>query len=225
MLAKIECLVNKVTQQRVKQGERFNTFTHFFGTVIAIPALLYLLFEAVSTGDIAKIISIIFFAIGVLSVYVSSTVYHAHSGSDKKKFQLYDHISIYLLISGTYAPFMMVQMADTIGFFLFGLVLLLGTIGIFLDLRPKKSGKKDKRIIQLIIYLLMGWMVIWGIDDLSAKIASEGLTLLATGGVFYTVGVIFYVLDKRMRHSHGIWHLFIIAGTACHYLSIAKYII
>lgn len=225
MLNKIEQFIHKVTLQEVVRGERFNTLTHFFGTIIAIPALLYLLIEAISTGELVKIISVIFFSIGVLSVYISSTVYHAHSGADKKKFQLYDHISIYLLISGTYAPFMMVQMADSIGFLLFGLVLLLGGIGIFLDLRPKTSGKKDKRIIQLVIYLLMGWMVMWGFDDLSAKIATNGLTLLAVGGIFYTVGVIFYILDKRLRHSHGIWHLFIIAGTACHYLSIVNYII
>lgn len=225
MINKIECLVNRVTSQKVEKGERFNTFTHFFGTAIAIPALLYLLIEALLTGEVNKIISVIFFGIGLLAVYISSTVYHAHSGQAKKKFQLYDHIAIYLLIAGTYAPFMMVTLGNSSGYLIFAVLLSLAAIGISLDLKNAKAGKKDKRIIQLIIYLAMGWIIMIPMDEFSKAIASNGLTLLATGGVFYTVGVIFYVLDKRIPHGHGIWHLFIIAGTAFHYLSIAKYVI
>lgn len=221
----IEKLINKLTRQKVEKGEKFNTFTHILGTVIAIPALLYLLLEAIQSGEINKVVSVILFGIGVLSVYVSSTIYHAHSGSDKKKFQKRDHISIYLLIAGTYAPYMLVTLADKTAFMVFASVITLAIIGMYLDLRPEKKGKKDKRIIQLVIYLLMGWMIMIPMDEFSKVIAENGLTLLATGGVFYTVGVIFYVLDKRMRHSHGIWHLFILGGTACHYLSIAKYVI
>ncbi|MEE9351624.1 MAG: hemolysin III family protein [Thiotrichaceae bacterium] len=210
----------------MKHGEKFNTLTHFLAAVVALPGIIYLIFLAVETADPWKITSVSIYGATLFSLYLSSTVYHAHNGRFKLFFQKLDHLSIYLLIAGTYTPFMLVTLHGKWGWSILGIVWGLAVIGIALDTIPKKkTEKEDKRIPQLIIYLLMGWLIVIPFNILSDNLHSNGLYLLALGGLLYTAGIIFFVLDYRLKHAHGIWHLFVVGGSVSHYFSISAYVI
>lgn len=209
----------------MKHGEKLNTITHFIATLFVFPAMIYLIVLASQTGDVWKITSVSIYGTTLFLLYFSSAFYHAHNGRFKYLLQKLDHISIYLLIAGTYTPFMLVTLHGAWGWSIFGVVWGLAVIGIALDIFAKQTEKANKRILQLIIYLVMGWIVIIPIGVLAEKLASGGMTLLALGGIFYTVGVIFYVLDYRLKHAHGIWHLFVIGGSASHYAAIIVYVV
>ena len=209
----------------MQHGEKLNTITHLFALLFALPAMVYLIVIAAQTGDIWKITSVSIYGATLILLYFASTLYHAHNGKFKYHLQKFDHISIYLLIAGTYTPFMLVTLRGAWGWSIFGVVWGLAIIGILLDIFSKRAEKESKRIVQLIIYLVMGWLIIVPISVLADKIASEGMTLLAVGGVFYTVGIIFYILDYRLKHAHGIWHLFVIGGSASHYAAILGYVV
>ncbi len=209
----------------MKHGEKFNTITHFLALLLACPGIVYLLVSASRTGDPWKITSVTVYAVTLFILYLSSTIYHGHNGHLKNLFRKFDHISIYLLIAGTYTPFMLVTLRGAWGWSILGVVWGLAFIGIILDSFPVFSDKNDKRIIQLIIYLVMGWLIIIPLAPLAEQLSRDGTILLALGGVLYTVGVLFYVLDHRLRYSHGIWHLFVIGGSISHYFSISAYVI
>ncbi|MEE9326157.1 MAG: hemolysin III family protein [Cocleimonas sp.] len=210
----------------MKHGEKFNTVTHFLAAVLALPGMIYLIFLASETADPWKISSVAIYGTTLFVLYFSSTLYHGHNGHFKKLFQKLDHLSIYLLIAGTYTPFMLVTLRGAWGWSILGIVWGLAIIGIVLDTYPKKKTiKEDKRIPQLIIYLLMGWLIIIPLNTLSDHLHSNGLYLLAIGGILYTVGIVFYILDYRLKHAHGIWHLFVIGGSTSHYFSISAYVI
>ena len=208
----------------MKHGERFNTVTHFLASLIALPGMIFLIILASNTSDPWKITSVSIYGTTLFALYFSSTLYHGHNGRFKQLFQKLDHLSIYLLIAGTYTPFMLVALRGVWGWSILGVVWGLAVIGIMLDTIPKQN-MEDKRIPQLVIYLLMGWLVIIPLNALSQKVDSYGITLLALGGLLYTVGVVFYILDTRVKHSHGIWHLFVIGGSVSHYFSISLYVI
>jgi len=207
------------------KGEKLNTISHLIAMVVTLPAMVYLIYLAAKTADPWKISSAVVYGLSLFLLYFSSTVYHWHSGRFKKLLQKLDHISIYLLIAGTYTPFMLVTLRGVWGWSIFGVVWGLAAIGILLDVLPRQSDKEDKRIIQLIIYLLMGWIAIIPLQPLAENLASNGVYLLALGGIVYTVGVVFFVLDYRLKHAHGIWHLFVIGGSVSHYVSITAYVI
>ena len=210
----------------MKHGEKFNTVTHFLATVLALPGAIYLIFLALETADPWKIISVAIYGATLFILYLSSTIYHGHNGRFKKRFQKLDHLSIYFLIAGTYTPFMLVTLNGAWGWSILGVVWGLAVIGIALDIFPnKKIDKEDKRIPQLIIYILMGWLIVIPFNVLSESLDANGIYLLALGGLLYTVGIIFYVLDYRLKHAHGIWHLFVVGGSVSHYFSITNYVI
>ena len=133
-----------------------------------------------------------------------------------------DHLSIYLLIAGTYTPYMLVSLRDGNGPLLMAVVWALAALGIFLELRLSKRNEK----VQVFIYLLMGWLVALEWNNLQVAIGELGVMWLMAGGIAYTLGVIFYVLDHRdkLRHGHGIWHLFVLFGSLCHFISIIAYV-
>ena len=209
----------------MQYGERFNTITHFLAAVLAVPGLIYLIVLAANTGDPWKIVSVSIYGATLLLLYVSSTLCHGHSGRFRDVFEKLDHLSIYLLIAGTYTPYMLVTLRGNWGWTIFGIVWGLALIGMLIDIWPKKSEKENKRILPLIIYLVMGWLVIIPIQPLTENLALDGVWLLALGGVLYTVGVVFFILSDRVKHAHGIWHLFVIGGSLSHYLSITAYVI
>jgi hemolysin III len=209
----------------MQQGEKFNTITHFLAAVLAVPGLIYLIVLAANTGDTWKIVSASIYGTTLLLLYISSTLCHGHSGRFRDLFEKLDHLSIYLLIAGTYTPYMLVTLRGNWGWTIFGVVWGLALIGMLIDVWPKDANKENKRIIPLIIYLVMGWLVIIPIQPLTESLASTGVWLLAVGGVLYTVGVVFFILSDRVKHAHGVWHLFVIGGSLSHYISISAYVI
>jgi hemolysin III len=153
-------------------------------------------------------------------LYVFSTIYHGVSGKAKAIFQKFDHAAIYLLIAGTYTPFTLVTLRGAWGWSLFGVIWGLATVGIAQDLLLAEK----RRILSVVIYLLMGWLVIFAIRPLARALPNAGMVLMVAGGLFYTVGVVFFALDKRVSYAHGIFHFLVLAGSVSHYLTIFLYV-
>lgn len=209
----------------MQHGEKFNTLSHSLGALVALPGIFYLIYLASQTGDPWKIVSVSIYGFTLVLLYAFSSLYHGHSGKYKRLLQKIDHLSIYLLIAGTYTPYMLVTLRGSWGWSIFGVVWGLAIIGIILDIKPNKSDKEDRRILQLIIYLVMGWLVLIPLKPLVENLAGNGLVLLTLGGLLYSFGVIFFVLDHRVKHAHRIWHLFVLGGSVSHYVSITAYVV
>lgn len=205
-------------------GERLNSISHLVGAVLALVGLGALLTVSIQSRDPWLISSFSVFGFTLVLLYTMSTLYHSfHPPHLKKIFKVLDHVAIYLLIAGTYTPYMLVSMRDGNGFMILGIVWALALIGIlseiFLSGRVVKVG-------QLVIYLAMGWACSVDLGNLRAAIPEAGFWWLTVGGIAYTAGVIFYVLDglNRLTHAHGIWHFFVLAGSGCHFVSVIGYI-
>jgi hemolysin III len=207
------------------RGEKFNTLTHLYALLFAVLGVIYLNVQTLKTGDSWKIVSIAIYSTTLLLLYLSSTIYHSHSSRYKNLFRKLDHLSIYLLIAGTYTPFMLVTLRGAWGWSILGVVWGLAFAGMMLDILSTQPEKEDKRMLQLFIYLLMGWLIIIPLKPLAENLSSHGISLLVLGGGLYTVGVIFFILDHRIKHAHGIWHLFVVGGSVSHYTAIAAYVI
>jgi len=204
-------------------GEKFNSITHLFGAIFALIGFGALLAVSIEQRDPALIISFTIFGFTLILLYTASTLYHSfHLPKLKKTFQKLDHISIYLLIAGTYTPYMLVSLGQGNGPILLGFIWGLAILGILLDaLNPRRI-----EILQILIYLGMGWACIIEFSGLQAAIPMAGVVWLTVGGIAYTVGVVFYVLDdlNKLRHAHGIWHLFVLLGSTSHFISIIAYV-
>jgi len=202
-------------------GERLNTFTHLLGAVIALAGFVVLVVFASLKGDVWRIVSFSIYGTSLFLLYLFSTLYHSTKGSVKAVFKKLDHIGIYLLIAGSYTPFVLVSLNGAWGWSLFGVIWGLAVIGILLDC----FSSDERRIIQLFIYVLMGWIALIAIKPLIESLSMAGFLWLLGGGLFYTVGIVFYILDIKKYHFHGIWHLFVLAGSATHYFTIMYYVL
>lgn len=201
--------------------EIINALTHTAGAALALAGLVVLVVSASFRGDAWRIASFSIYGITLFLLYSSSALYHAaHQGRLKKILRMVDHQAIYLLIAGTYTPFTLVTLRGVWGWSLFVVVWVLAIFGIVLD----SLHKKGHRIAQLIIYLMMGWMIILALGPLARALPFWGLAWLMIGGLFYTSGVVFYIMDDLYPHYHGIWHLFVLAGSLSHYFAILFYI-
>lgn len=204
-------------------SEKFNSITHLVGTVLSLMAFGSLITVAIQQQDLLLGIGFLTFGLTLVLLYSFSTLYHSFkSPLLKRLFQQLDHISIYLLIAGTYTPFMLVTLIDSSGVWILSAVWSLAIIGITLELAVNNRNE----VLQIIIYLIMGWLVIIDFDALAEALPATGFNLLAAGGVAYTVGVVFYVLDhkKLLIHSHGIWHLFVLVGSFLHFATVIVYV-
>ena len=204
-------------------SEKFNSITHLVGAVLSIMGLGSLITVAVQQQDLLLFIGFITFGLTLVMLYSVSTLYHSfESPLLKRLFQQLDHVAIYLLIAGTYTPFMLVTLIDSNGLWILAAVWGLAIIGIALEL----SVKNRIETLQIVIYLVMGWLVVIDFSALKAALPKAGVYWLTAGGIAYTVGVIFYVLDHRniLKHSHGIWHLFVLAGSFFHFMAIILYV-
>jgi hemolysin III len=202
------------------RGERFNSISHLLGAILALAGLIVLMVRATLTGDPWKIVSFSIYGSTLVALYSSSALYHSIRGSSKKMLQKFDHCTIYLLIAGSYTPFTLVTLRGAWGWSLFGVVWGLAVIGILQEL----LFAKRRAVLSVAIYLLMGWIAMIVIRPLSHALPGAGMTWLVAGGLFYTIGVVFFALDKRLEYSHEIWHLFVLAGSACHYCTVFLYI-
>lgn len=204
-------------------GEKINSITHLVGAILALVGFGALLTIGIQQLDAAIIVSFIIFGVTLVLLYAMSTLYHSfRSPRLKAVFQKLDHVCIYLLIAGTYTPYMLVTIGGKLGWIMLAVIWGLALIGLLLDTLLKKRIEW----LQIIIYLVMGWVCVVVYQDLAKGFPSAGLNWLLAGGITYTVGVIFYVLDtfNKLRHAHGIWHLFVLAGSFCHFVSIVAYV-
>jgi hemolysin III len=202
-------------------SELLNSLTHGFGAVLAIAALVLLVVFAAVNGEARHVVSVSIFGSMLVLLYMMSTLYHAFRGPKVKKvFRILDHACIYLLIAGTYTPFCLVTLRGAWGWSLFGIVWGLAVAGITL----KSVFGPRKEVLSGLVYLAMGWIVIIAIVPLWRALPGGGLFWLFAGGFFYTTGMIFYAWN-RPPFCHAIWHLFVLAGSASHVVSIMGWVI
>lgn len=204
------------------KGERFNSISHLIGAAAALSGLVILVVLAARQGDPWKTVSFSIYGTTLLLLYVCSALYHSLRGKAKKVFRKLDHLSIYLLIAGTYTPFTLVTLRGGWGWSIFGVIWGLAVLGIVLDSLPQREGR---RVLPVVIYLIMGWLILMALAPLLRALPLSGFSWLLLGGVFYTVGTIFYALDERVRYFHGIWHLFVLAGSLSHFFTVLFYIV
>lgn len=201
-------------------GERFNSATHLLGLALAVVGSAVLIGRAAEMGDARKIISFSIFGLTMVALYAASALYHSIRGASKERWAKVDHCAIYLLIAGTYTPFTLITLGGTtLGWAIFAFVWVLAGIGICKELWWGRDT-----VPSVPLYVLMGWCGIAAAVPLMDGLQGDGWRWLLAGGVLYTVGIIFYVIDTRMRHAHGIWHLFVLGGTASHYFTVLKFV-
>jgi hemolysin III len=202
-------------------GERFNSITHIVGSVLAVIATCVAIRAVVTHGrDSTTVTAITIYGLMLTFLYVSSTLYHSLRGRPKQLFHVFDHCAIYLLIAGTYTPITLITLRGPWGWWLFGIVWTLALAGVAKDiLLPGRY-----RVISVVLYVLMGWLVIVAIKPLRLAMPPNGIAWIAAGGLIYTAGIVFFALSKRVAHMHGIWHLCVIGGSACHYVAVMRYV-
>jgi hemolysin III len=200
-------------------GERFNSLTHLSGLLLAVAGAAVLITQAALHGDAWQVVSFSIFAASMVVLYGASTLYHSVRGRAKQVLVKFDHCAIYLLIAGTYTPFTLVTLRGPWGWSLFGIVWGLALIGIVKELWLSRD-----RVPSVPLYLAMGWLAVIAAVPLVQQLPTAGLLWLLAGGLLYTAGIIFYANDERWRHAHGVWHLFVLAGTACHFTSVMGYV-
>ena len=202
------------------QGERLNSITHLAGTVLAAIGAPLLIVLAARNGDAWKIVGCAIYGAALFLLYGTSTLYHSLRGRAKPILRKLDHCSIYVLIAGTYTPFALVTLRGAWGWTLFGLEWGLAALGIAQELVLGKG----RRRLSVLIYVVMGWLGVAALRPLAAGLGAPGIAWLLAGGLLYTGGIVFYLLDERVRHFHGVWHLFVLGGSAAHFVAIAFYV-
>lgn len=204
-----------------KREEIANAITHGIGALLSVVGLIVLLMKAATNGTTLHIISAAVFGSTMLILYFASTMVHAlPAGGAKDLFEMFDHAAIYLFIAGSYTPFLLHIMEGTLSWVLFAIIWGTAFGGIVF----KAFFTKKFRVLSTLLYVLMGWIVIIGWDQIATNLHPSGLVLLIAGGLFYTVGCIFYVWRGFLYH-HLVWHLFVIAGTICHYFCVLFYVL
>lgn len=198
------------------RGERFNSITHLVGACLALAGGAVLVTLAAVGGEVDRIVAYSVYGATLFLLYLVSTLYHSLPGRAKRVFRVLDYQAIYLLIAGTYTPFTLVAMDGALGWRMFGAIWSLAVLGIVLDALPRRGN----RIVPLVLYLVMGWLCVLAIGPIIDALSPWGFGWLVVGGVFYTTGVAFFLLDERWPWCHGIWHLFVLAGSISHYFAI-----
>lgn len=200
-------------------GERFNGYTHLVGAILALAGAGLLIGLATLRADPMRIASFSIYGATLCLLYLASTLYHSTRGRAKRLFRKLDHCAIYLMIAGTYTPFAILTMDRAWGGTLFGCMWGLAVVGIVQELCIAKGA----RLTSLAIYLLMGWLALAALSPL-AETLWNGFAWIAGGGLVYSAGIVFYLYDERFKHWHGIWHLFVLGGSAAHYAAILRFV-
>ena len=210
------------TTHTFTRGEEIaNAITHGVGAVLSIVGLTLLIVLSSLEGTPWHVISFTIYGVTMLLLYVSSTLVHSFpEGKVQDLFEIFDHSSIYLFIAGTYTPFLFIAVKGTTGWTLFGIVWGIALAGIVF----KAFFVKKFLFISTILYVFMGWMIVFAWDSLTQNIAHQGIVLLVVGGVLYTIGAVFYVW-RGFRFHHMIWHMFVLGGTVLHFLAIILYVL
>jgi hemolysin III len=200
-------------------GERFNSITHLVGAVLALAGAVVLIVLASLHGDARRIVSVSIYGASLLALYTFSTLYHSLTGRAKRVFRHLDHVAIYLLIAGSYTPFTLVILRGRLGWVMFGAVWTLAAIGVIQEFRSVKG----ERVLSVVLYVAMGWLAVFALGPLARALGTTGLAWMLAGGIFYTAGIGFYAFDRRLPVFHGVWHLFVLAGSLSHYVVVLTY--
>ena len=205
---------------QTRREESFNAATHALGALLGIAGfILLVIFESKKTDW--SLFSVIVYGLSIIILFTASTLYHSVKSEKRKQyFRIVDHISIYLLIAGTYTPILLITLADSLGWTLFWVVWGIALFGVFLKLFY--TGKFE--IFSTLLYLIMGWLIVFDFSNLLASMPTNGIIFLIIAGLSYTVGIIFYAV-QRIPYNHVIWHLFVLAGAIFHYFMIFFYVI
>lgn len=200
--------------------EKLNIWSHAFGIFLSIIALVLLIIKAVQQDNIWMMISFPIFGVSLILLYLASTLYHASKEPQKRfKLKVFDHAAIYVLIAGSYTPFTLVSLNGETGWLIFSMVWVMAFTGIILKLFFTGRFK----VISTAMYVLMGWLIVFYFQDLTASLHEKGVFYLILGGVLYTIGAILYSI-KKIKFNHAIFHFFVLAGSFCHFLSIYLYV-
>jgi len=201
--------------------ELVHAVSHGTGVILSIAGLSWMLYLSIGASDPWRIVASCVYGASLISLFLASTLYHGlHASPRKHLFKLLDHCAIYLLIAGTYTPFLLVAMRTDTGWWLFGAIWSLATAGILTKLWLRHRYPR----LSLVSYLLMGWLIVIAAPQVADAIGANGMVWLIAGGVSYTVGALFYKA-KRLSFNHAIWHLFVLAGGVCHFLAVVWYVL
>lgn len=199
--------------------ERLNAITHAIGFLLSIPALVFLILKGVREGTGIALVSYTIFGASMLLLFLTSTLLHSMPVKVKSFFAILDHSAIYVLIAGTYTPFMLITLKGTLGWTLFGIIWGLTLLGILFKVFYIHRFAR----LSLALYLIMGWLIVFAIKPLYLALPPQGLWLLVIGGLLYTAGAYFF-MTRRVPYNHAIWHLFVMAGSAAMYFSVLLYV-
>lgn len=200
--------------------EIFNSVTHGVGAAISVAACALMIVKAAFTASPVKIVSAAVFGASLIILYMMSTMYHALSNPTAKKvMRIFDHCTIFFLIAGTYTPFTLICMGGALGWTMFGVLWGSCAIGILLNALSLTKFEK----LSMILYILMGWCVVFCVKPVIAYLGLWGSLMLLAGGILYTTGILFY--SKRKKYMHSIWHIFVVMGSVCHILCVLFWVI
>lgn len=204
-----------------KKEELANAIIHGIGAVLSVAALVALIVTASASGTVWHITSFTIYGVTMLLLYVSSTLVHSFpEGRAKDIFEICDHAAIYLFIAGTYTPFLFLVVKGALGWTLFGIVWGIALAGIVFKL----FFTKRFLYMSTVLYVVMGWLIVFAWKPLVTGLAFEGVVLLITGGILYTIGAVFYVWRGFLFH-HAVWHLFVLAGSIVHFFGVILYLL
>ncbi len=202
------------------QEEKLNIITHALGLTFSFAGLYLLILKASRMTQITHSISLLIYGFSLIILYAASTFYHAAKDPEKRRIlNIFDHASIYILIAGSYTPFALITLKGKTGWWLFGIIWMIALAGVILKLFY--TGKFDK--LSTIIYVVMGWLAIFTMKPLSQNLSREGLFWLIAGGIFYTIGALFYSMAK-IKFNHAIFHVFVLLGSLCQFMAIYFYV-
>lgn len=212
---------NKGIEHYSPLEESINIASHAIGFVLSVVALVLLVRHASINGDVWHVVSFSVFGISLVVLFAASTVYHsAKNHQFRTKMRIVDHAAIYILIAGTYTPFTLVTLNGFAGWMVFGVTWGMAVTGIVLKLFF--TGKYE--LISTLMYVFMGWIIVFAIEPLIENLSSDGLAWLVAGGMAYTTGAVLYSIE-RIRFNHAIFHLFVLLGAACHFISVYFYVL
>jgi len=213
--------MSQVTAEYSLAEEIVHAISHGIGMLLSIAGLAWMLYLTLGSGDPWRIVASCVYGASLITLFLASTLYHAWPASPRKHlFKLLDHCAIYLLIAGTYTPFMLVAMRTGTGWWLFGAIWSLATAGILTKLWFRHRYPK----LSMISYLVMGWLVVVAAPQVADAVGSSAMIWVVAGGLSYTIGAVFYAL-KRMPFNHAVWHFFVIGGSVCHFMAVVLYVL
>lgn len=200
--------------------ERINVWSHGLGAALSVVGLVLLVLRAASLGDVWRIVSFSIFGVSMVLLYTASTVYHRSKvPAMRARLNVFDHASIFVLIAGSYTPFTLVTLHGWVGWTIFGVAWGAALTGITLKLFFIGRYK----LLSTIMYVLMGWIIVFAVSPLMKNMSAEGLSWLLAGGISYTIGAVLYSL-KKMKYNHAVFHVFVLIGTICHFITIYRYV-